>query len=58
MVADYGDNLHEDAVDVLRDALVWRLTGIPWRAVTQAVDTLAAALAAGEASAFRRRLTS
>ncbi|MBV9160118.1 MAG: hypothetical protein JO281_00885 [Pseudonocardiales bacterium] len=57
-MADYGDNLHEDAVDVLRDALVWRLTGIPWRAVTQAVDTLAAALAAGEASAFRRRLTS
>lgn len=50
------DDLREGAVDVLRDVLVWRLAGGQWRAVTQAVDSLAAALAAGDASSFQEAL--
>jgi hypothetical protein len=50
------DDLRDDAVDVLRDALVWRLTTGQWTAVTQAVDVLAAALVAGDASLFREAL--
>jgi len=50
------DDLREDAVDVLRDALVWRLEDGQWRAVAQAVDALVAALVAGDASSFREAL--
>lgn len=46
-------NVHKDAVDVLRDALVWRLTEGHWVAVGRAVDSLATALAAKDAEAFR-----
>ncbi len=48
-----GD-VREDALDVLRDALVWRLTDGRWRVVGQAVEVLASALDAGDTAAFRK----
>lgn len=43
----------EDALDVLRDALAWRLTGGRWKVVEQTMDALGAALVAGDTAAFR-----
>lgn len=45
--------MRDDALDVLRVTLVWRLTEGRWRTVAQAADALAAALAAGDDAAFR-----
>jgi hypothetical protein len=50
------DDLREDAVDVLRDVQVWRLTSGRWQVVAQAVDSVAAALVAGDTVAFREAL--
>lgn len=47
------DDAREDALDVLQDALVWRLTGGRWRAVEQALEAIAGALAAGDSTVFR-----
>jgi hypothetical protein len=47
------DDARKDALDVLRDALVWRLTGARWRAVEQVLEALAGALATDESAAFR-----
>jgi len=43
--------LRADAVDVLTDALQWRLTEARWTAVGPVVDALAAAVRAGDAAA-------
>lgn len=45
--------LREDALDVLRDALVWQLEPARWTAVDAAVDALAAALRAADVEAVR-----
>jgi hypothetical protein len=47
------DDIRNDALDVLREAVLWRLAGDRWSAVDRALDALAAALAANEADAFR-----
>ncbi len=43
--------LRVDAVDVLTDALQWRLTEARWTVVGPVVDALAAAVRAGDAAA-------
>jgi hypothetical protein len=45
--------LREDALDVLRDALVWRLEPARWAAVAVAVNALADALHVGDVEAVR-----
>lgn len=47
------EDAREDALDVLRDALVWRLTGGHWQTVEQALEAMAEALAADDKVAFR-----
>lgn len=47
------DELRADAIDVLRDALEWRLTGRRWSAVEAAVSSLTAAWRAGDIAALR-----
>jgi hypothetical protein len=47
------EELREDALDVLRDALTWRLEPARWAVVAQRVDALAVAVAAGDAEAVR-----
>ena len=47
------DDVRADALDVLTDALQWRLTEPRWSAVRTAVDALAAAVRAGDAVAVR-----
>jgi len=51
VVAD--KELREDAVDVLRDALAWRLEPARWAVVAAAVDALTGALQAGDVDAVR-----
>ncbi|WP_158854839.1 CATRA system-associated protein [Saccharothrix deserti] len=50
------DDIRDDALSLLREALAWRLIGDRWRAVDRALDGMAAALERGEADAFRRVL--
>lgn len=47
------DDVREDALDVLQDVLVWRLTGSRWRAVEQALEMMAGALTVGDSAVFR-----
>ncbi|MGH3937836.1 MAG: CATRA system-associated protein [Pseudonocardiaceae bacterium] len=47
------DDARKDALDVLRDARVWRLTGGRWRAVGQALEAMAGALVADDSAAFQ-----
>ncbi len=47
------DEVRADALDVLTDALQWRLTEARWAAFRTAVGTLAAALRAGDGEAVR-----
>ncbi|MGH3693054.1 MAG: CATRA system-associated protein [Pseudonocardiaceae bacterium] len=42
----------QDAMDVLQDALSWRLAEGRWPIVSQVVDSLAVTLAAGDIEAF------
>jgi CATRA-Associated Small Protein len=49
-------DIHDEALGLLREVLVWRLAGDRWHIVDQAVRSLAAALAAGEPDAFREVL--
>ena len=48
--------LREEALDVLRDALRWRLTARRWTGVEEVVAGLAAALRAGDVGVLRRRV--
>jgi hypothetical protein len=50
------DNVQEEALDLLKEVLVWRLADDRWRAVCRALDDLAVALAGNEADAFREVL--
>jgi hypothetical protein len=45
--------LRADALDVLRDVLEWRLTGLRWTAVTAALEAMSAALPSGDVASFR-----
>jgi hypothetical protein len=45
--------LRADALDVVRDAMWWRLTQPRWQTVQLQVSVLAAALHKGDAAAFR-----
>jgi hypothetical protein len=47
------DELREDALDVLRDALQWRLTGPRWARVETAVEAVTSALRSGDVAALR-----
>ncbi len=47
------DELRADAINVLRDALEWRLTGPRWSAVETAVAVVTAAWRAGDVAALR-----
>jgi hypothetical protein len=47
------EELREDAVDVLRDALAWRLPPARWAAVAAAVDALSVAVRTGDMEAVR-----
>ena len=47
------DEVRTDALDVLTDALQWRLTAARWVAIRTAVDALAAAVRAGDTEAVR-----
>lgn len=48
--------LREDALDVLRDAMEWRLTARRWITVADALARLDAALLAGDPDAVRERV--
>jgi hypothetical protein len=50
------DDIQDDALDLLREALTWRLIGHRWRTVELVLDGLAAALEQGGADSFRRVL--
>ena len=45
-------DVRQDALDVLRDALSWRLPEEGWAAVERAVNSLVAALSSGKTEAF------
>ncbi len=47
------DDVRADALDVLTDALQWRLTEARWAAIRTVVDALAAAVHTGDAEAVR-----
>jgi len=47
------ETIRADALDVLRDAQVWRLTDSRWKAVQEAVHALARAWEANDAEVFR-----
>lgn len=60
MTGDTGDGAavldretRDDALDVLRDALQWRLADQRWAAIRAAVDALRAAVRAGDADGAR-----
>lgn len=48
-----GAELREDALDVLRDALDWRMTEARWGVVAEAVRRMAVTVRSGDAGAFR-----
>lgn len=48
-----GDKQREDTLDVLREALRWRLTTTRWAAVEVAVETVTSALRAGDVATLR-----
>ncbi len=48
--------LELEALEVLRDAASWHLTGSRWRVVSAAVTALADARRAGDVVAFRRAI--
>jgi len=50
------DELREDALDVLRDAVRWRLTARRWVGVAEVVAGLEAAVRAGDTDAVRARV--
>jgi hypothetical protein len=47
------EELRQDALDVLADALEWRLEPVRWRVVEEAVRALKAAMSAGDVEAMR-----
>ena len=47
------DEVRSDALDVLTDALQWRMTEPRWAAIRAAVDALATAVRAGDVEAAR-----
>lgn len=55
--APIDDELRSDALDVLGDALRWRMTAARWEGIGGAVAELTAALRAGDVEAVRRAVT-
>ncbi|MGH3566596.1 MAG: CATRA system-associated protein [Pseudonocardia sp.] len=55
--AALDDESRTDALDVLRDALEWRLTEARWGSVAAAVGALVAALRSGDVDAFREAVS-